>query len=254
MADVAIQKTDAIILRRYPLRETSLLLFFYTKDFGKIKGVIRGIRGPRGQFGSFPEIFTLNKIVFYASRKREYVYLTECDLVDLFKNIRLDLERTGYASYIIEMVDATSMFHDTNKVLFQLLVDSLHALCGPGSARRIARIFEIKLLLILGLMPAVDRCLQCGKAVNSGTRFSFKLGGLLCRNCDAADRAAVDILPGTINFIYHIEKASYQKATRVKVSKQVGEEVESILRKFLDIHIDKKLKTLDFLKKIEVGN
>jgi DNA repair protein RecO (recombination protein O) len=152
------------------------------------------------------------------------------------------------------MVDATSMFHDANAALFALLLDSLRALCGSASPRRIARIFEIKLLIILGLMPAVDRCLQCGKSVNSGTRFSFKLGGLLCHHCNAADNAAVGISPGTINFIHHIEKASYQKATRVKVSKQVGEEVERILRRFLDIHVDKRLKTLEFLKKIEVTN
>ena len=251
MSKVKIQKTDAIILRRYPLRETSILLVLYTKDFGKIKGVIKGVRGPRAQFGSFPEILTLNRIVFYESKKSELFYITQCDLIDLFKNIRADLERTAYASYAAELTDAATPPNEKCEELFTLLLNTLNLLCEPGSARRVTRIFEIKLLLIVGLMPELDGCVHCSKAVDADVKFSPKLGGLLCKNCLSSDTAAINISPGTINFIRHIKKTPYEKTLRVKVSKQVGEEVENILRKFLDMHIDIKLKTLDFLRKIE---
>jgi len=251
MADVNIRKTDGIILRRYPLRETSLLLILYTKDFGKVKGVIKGIRGPRAQFGSFPEILTLNRIVFYEGKKRDFFYISQCDLIDLFGNIRSDLVRTGYASYIIELTEAVAPFNDKNEDLFTLLFNSLKLLCTSGSAKRVARIFEIKLLLILGLMPAMNSCIQCGKKPEPGVKFSVKLGGLICKGCSANDKAALEVLPGTINFIAHIEKSSYKRASMIKVSKKVGEEVENILRRFLDVHIDRRLKTRDFLEKIE---
>lgn len=251
MGDANIQKTDAIILRRYPFRETSLLLILYTKDFGKIKGIIKGVRGPRAQFGSFSEILTLNRIVFYESKKSELFYITQCDLLDLFQNIRMDLERTGYANYLAELTDAASAFGDKNEDLFNLLLNGLRLLCSEASAKRITRIFEIKLLLILGLMPALEGCVQCGKKTDAGARFSLTLGGLLCKNCAFSDRGAVDMSAGTINFIRHIGKAPLQRTSRVKVSKKVGQELEHILRKFLDVHIDKRLRTLDFLRKIE---
>lgn len=250
MSDVNIQKTSAIILRRYPLRETSLLLVLYTKDFGKIKGVIRGIRGPRGQSGSFPELFTLNKIVFYEAKRKEFYYINECDLIDPFQKIRQDLERTGYASYIAELTDVTSTFADKNEELFGLLLNSLRMLCEPISAKRVARIFEIRLLLLLGLMPEFNRCIQCSNKTGPKAKFSFRLGGLLCQNCAPADKEAGDILQGTVNFITHIEKSPYNKMSRIKVTKQVGEELEFILRKFLDMHVEKELKTVEFLKKI----
>lgn len=251
MADVNIRTADAIILRKYPFRETSLLLILYTKEYGKIKGIIKGIRGPRGQFGSFPEIFTLNKVVFYESKRREFFYVTECSLIDLFQNIRLDLERTGYATYLVELTDAASPFNDKNEELFDLLLNSLRLLCSSGSAKRITRIFEIKLLLILGLTPALDSCMQCGRGAERGAKFSFRLGGLLCQSCHSFDKAATDISPGTVNFISHIEKTPHERTPRIKVSKKVGQELEYILRRFLDMHIDKKLKTLEFLRKIE---
>ena len=61
-----IQKSEAIVLRRQPLRETSLILTFYTKDLGKIKGILRGVRGTRGQYGggSF-EILSHDELIFY---------------------------------------------------------------------------------------------------------------------------------------------------------------------------------------------
>lgn len=251
MADAKIQKTDAIILRSYPLRETSLLLVLYTRDFGKIKGVIKGVRGPRAQSGSFPEILTLSRIVFYESKRSEFFYITQCDLLDIFQKIRGDLERTGYATYLAELTDAASAFGDRNEEMFDLLLHGLNQLSGPASAKRVARIFEIKLLLALGLMPALDACIQCGHKADAGARFSLKSGGLLCKKCFYLDKAAIDISAGTVNFIKHIGKTPHEKTSRIKVSKKVGEELEDILRKFLDVHIDKKLKTIDFLKKIE---
>ncbi|MBU0880811.1 MAG: recombination protein O N-terminal domain-containing protein, partial [Candidatus Omnitrophica bacterium] len=61
-----IQKSDGILLRRQDLRETSILLTFYTRDFGKIKGIVRGVRGPRAIFGGGAyELFALDEIIFY---------------------------------------------------------------------------------------------------------------------------------------------------------------------------------------------
>ena len=68
---MAIQKTDAIVLRRQDVRETSLALTFYTRDFGKVKGLVRGVRGSRAEswgLGAM-EILSCEDIVFYEPKK-----------------------------------------------------------------------------------------------------------------------------------------------------------------------------------------
>ena len=71
---MAIQKSEGILLRSQNLRETSIILTFYTRDFGKIKGVIKGARGAATQYGrSAFELFALDEIVFY-ERKRSEMY------------------------------------------------------------------------------------------------------------------------------------------------------------------------------------
>src|SRR3989338_11065325 len=100
---MAIQTTEALVLNRREFRETSILATFYSKDFGKIKGILKGIRGEKARWGSSTELFSLNKIVFYEKTKGEFNNITQCDLTDGFFGIRKRLNAIAYASYLSEL-------------------------------------------------------------------------------------------------------------------------------------------------------
>ena len=103
-----IQRSGAIVLRSHALRETSLILTYYTKDFGKIKGIVRGVRGPHAQYGGGSlELFAHDEIIFYERKKSDIFTISQCDLIDFFNPIRQSLERLAYASF---MVSIWSMF------------------------------------------------------------------------------------------------------------------------------------------------
>jgi DNA repair protein RecO (recombination protein O) len=244
-----IQKSEAILLRKHDLRETSLILTFYTKDFGKIKGIIRGVRGPHAQYGGGSlEIFAHDELVFYEGKKSDIFTVSQCDLLEFFNPVRKSLERLAYASYMVELLDSVTALSDANRDVFELLLNSLRLLAGEASAKRVARIFEIKLLSLLGMMPSLAVCANCGKSLGAGCRFSVRNGGLLCGACREVDKEAAAILPGTVKFIGHIRSLPFEKVERVKVAAGVGHELERILRKFLDYHIERRLRTVDFLK------
>jgi DNA repair protein RecO (recombination protein O) len=250
---MGIQKTEGIILRRQDLRETSLILTFYTRDFGKIKCIARGVRGPRSQIvggGSF-ELLACDDIVFYERKHSEFYTLSQCDLEEFFSPIRSSLDKLAYACYIVELLDSVTSLADTNLEVFDLLLNSLGLMAGEASPKRVARIFEIKLLGLLGLMPSLDRCVSCGKDPGTGARFSLRHGGLVCKNCTESDRAALAILPGTAKFIEHIRLLPFEKVERIKVAREVGKELENILRRYLDYQIERRLKTVGFIKEIE---
>ena len=249
---MAIQKTEGILLRRQDIRETSLILTFYTKDFGKVKGIVRGVRGPRSACGGASmEIFALDDVVFYERRKSDIFTISQCDLSEFFSPIRESLEKLSYATYLIELTDSVTALGDKNREVFDLLLNSLRLLAGQASTKRVARIFEIKLLSLLGIMPTLEVCVNCGSAVDGSSRFSMRHGGLICKKCFPADREARSILQGTVKFIEHIRSLPFERVANVKVSSDVGHELERILRKFLDYHIERRLKTVEFLKLIE---
>jgi DNA repair protein RecO (recombination protein O) len=254
---MAIHTTDAIILRKQDIRETSLLVVFYTRDFGKIRGLIKGIRGPRGPLGYQVQIFTLNKIVFYDSKKANIHTVSQCDLLDFFESIRSDILKTSYAYYFVELLDILTGEKDKNEDMFHILLNSLKLLKDEFNPDRLGRILEIRLLMSAGLMPRLDKCISCGREIDikkpsfNKMGFSYKSGGLVCASCFGKDVHWRPISPGTANFIDHVERAHFDKLSRIKVSKDVGKEVEEIMRGFLDYHLSTRIKSLEFLGKIE---
>ena len=118
------------------------------------------------------------------------------------------------------------------------------------SERRVARIFEIKLLGFLGIMPNLETCVRCGTGSLGSSRFSMKLGGMLCAACSAEDAEGLPLLPGTVKVNLHIRDSSFKRVSRIKVSKRVGRELEHLMRRFLNYHIERHMKTLDFLRAV----
>jgi len=79
-----ISQTSAIVLRRYHFRETSLIISFYTKHFGKVTGIVKGIRKDPKRFGSYLDIYTINDIVFYHHPKKNLDLISQAVLVKNF--------------------------------------------------------------------------------------------------------------------------------------------------------------------------
>ena len=250
---MAIQKTQAIVLNNQDFRESSLITTFYTKDFGKIKGLVKGIRGPKIRYGSRLEPFSFNNIVFYEKRKSDFCIIAQCDRLYSFNNFQKDLEKAAYASYISELIDAVTSLGDANRALFELLFNSLELLSREDDIERIIHIFEIRLLDLSGFMPRLDCCVCCGKKIflqkkNPPPHFSHSLGGLICEGCFDEDKAALPISPGTIASLEYIESMEWRRVLHFKITSTIRDELEEILGCFLSLHLEKRFKSLGFLE------
>ena len=266
---MAIQKSEAIVLKTFGFRETSLIINLFTKDFGKISGLIKGIRQTPQRYGGLPLVFSRSSIVFYERPQRDLNLVTQCDAEEQFLPIRRNLEKTNYANYFLELLDAVTFDYDKNERLFELTLDSLKALCLEQESWRIARIFEIRLLNLSGFKPQLDSCVNCQRKIAAQARlpltkrdgqarlpgymrgaqgkFSSILGGILCPRCFSSDNRAKPMLRGTLASIDYIEKSTWLKATHLKMTRKISFELASILGKFLDIHLDKQMKFRKFL-------
>ena len=255
---MSIQKSEAIVLKTCSFRETSLIVNLFTKDFGKISGLIKGIRQAPQRYGGLPLVFSRSSIVFYERPKRDLNLVTQCDAEEQFLLIRRNLEKTNYANYFLELLDAVTFDYDKNEGLFELTLDSLKALCLEQESWRIARIFEIRLLNLSGFKPRLDSCVNCQRRITTQARlpltkrggqgkFSSILGGILCPRCFTTESRAKPMLRGTLASIDYIEKSSWQKALHLKIAPDIASELVTILSSFLDIHLDKRIKSRKFL-------
>lgn len=155
---MAIRTTEAIVLKTMPLGNASLIVTAYTKDFGKMQGLAKGIKRrcdrKDTRYHCYLEPLTLDKIVYYEKNRSGLHLLTQSDLLNQFQPIRHDLRKIAAASFMLELVDKGTQLEDANGRIFELLAGSLGRLCeGGNDFREILLFFQMQFLKLSGFMP-----------------------------------------------------------------------------------------------------
>ncbi len=232
------QKTQGIVLGFTDWHETSKIVTFYTKDFGKIRGVAKGARRRKSKFSPL-EILSRHTIVFYEREDKDLYTLGECQAEETFPNIRKDIKKVAYGAYLAELVNAVST-SEKNETLFDLFLKALHFLDKKEDSEIIIRAFETRLLDILGFGLHLANCLLCKKELKDNFKFNPGLGGLICIH---HHQDGIRLSEETRRFL---------KSPGIKkVSSETRKELKAILQNSILYHIGKKLKSLDFLEAIE---
>ena len=242
-----ILKTEAIVLKSFNFRETSRIVTFFTRDYGKVKGILKGIRKDPKKFGSQVDQFSVNDIVYYQHRNSDLHLVSQCDLRVYFFEIRKDLKKTMAASYILELVDAIMPAEEKNEEVYTLMNDYLASLETALDIAKLVHMFQVKILLYSGFKPHLDSCLECRKKIVDQARFSLNKGGLICSHCESVDHNATLISPGAVASILHIERSVWSQCLRLTLSEAVKKELKYVLNHFLVFHLERRLKTTKYL-------
>jgi DNA repair protein RecO (recombination protein O) len=245
-----IQRTEAIVIKRREFRETSVIANFYTRDFGKISGLLKGIRLEPEKFASSVETFSYNEIIFYKKRNSNLHLVSQCDLRDNFFSLRNSVFKIGIASIMMELLDSVMPPEDKNEEVFNLTLSSLKELETTSNPDKILIIFKIKILSLSGFKPHFDSCVGCNCRISNESKFSLSLGGLVCPRCYKKDSRARTIFRGTIASILHIQKNDFKTNLNLGLNPQIKKELVLILNSFLNFHLEKELKTERVLTKI----
>ena len=243
-----ICSTPAFVLRTYDFRETSKIANFFTRDFGKVKGILKGIRRDPKKFSSNLPLLSLNHIVFYEKRFSEIHLIGQCDLIDDFGLTRGELKSFSFSNYVAELVDLLMPLEDENGAVFSLIFDFLNTLKTSLVDSR--QIFQIKILALSGFKPHFDSCLSCDAKLREEAYFSHSRGGLLCPKCFSQDRHAEPIYQGTIATILYIERSSWSACLRLNMHLSVRNQLEKILACFVQFHVGRSLKTPKLIHEI----
>lgn len=247
---MSIHTTESIVLSKRDFRETSIITNFYTRDFGKISGILKGIKNEPAKFASTVEPFSYNEIVFYKKINSALHLVTQCDTRDNFGAIRQNISKIGVGSLMMELLDAIMPQEDKNEEVFDLALIALKGLELYYDPDKIMTIFKIKMLSFSGFKPHFDSCVSCGLRVDGQSKFSSTLGGLLCMKCFPKDPRARSIFRGTIASILHIERNEFKNNLNLGMNPEIKKELNSILNSFLNFHLGRELKSEKVLNRL----
>jgi DNA repair protein RecO (recombination protein O) len=120
-------RVEAVILRHSDWGEADRLLVIYTRQKGKVRAVAKGARKMRSRKAGHIEPFT--HVSLQLAKARGPMIVTDAETLDAYQPIREDLVRTGYAAYVIELVDRFTFEDESENLdIFSLLTDTLKLL------------------------------------------------------------------------------------------------------------------------------
>ena len=189
------EKTLALVLRTIEFSETSYVVTLFTRDFGKVRALAKGARRPKGPFEAALDLLGLCRIVLLRKSSDALDLLTEAKLERRFRPAGGELSNLYAAYYIAELLNELTDEGDPHPELFDAADTALAALRFEGNADAVVLRFELTALRVLGHLPSLRNCADCGKPVPPAPRtpFSQIAGGVLCTGCRSGKRQVVSV-------------------------------------------------------------
>jgi len=147
--------SETYILRTYPFRESDLIVSFFTRDQGKLRGVARRARKPKSSYGSGLERLSLVNLSYSQKENRELVNLNSCDLLHSQFDLLSNFDAGVALDYIAEVSDHLLPANEPNERFFRLITAVLAHMHGQTTGALWAAItyFSLWAVRLSGFLP-----------------------------------------------------------------------------------------------------
>lgn len=149
--------SEAVILRSYPFGEADLVVSFFTRDQGKLRGVAKRARRPKSPFGSGLERLSQVRLAYFQRETRELVNLDSCELVQSQFGLLSDYAAGVALDYLAEVSDQLLPPAEPNERFFRLLLAVLEHLRQehgqPQAVWQVVLYFSLWAVRLSGILP-----------------------------------------------------------------------------------------------------
>jgi DNA repair protein RecO (recombination protein O) len=201
-----IETATGLILRTWPLTETSLIIHWLTPELGRLATVAKGARRPKSPFRGKLDLFYLAELSFSRSHRSDLHNLREARLLETHSALRQELGYLEQASYCSALIEQATEAETPLPDLFRLMRELLEFLPSRPPEPKTVFAFELKLLANLGLQPDLEQS---------------------------------HLHPGTKQFVRALAEDDWAALARLMMSKEQVNEIRMFLNGFLVFHLGK---------------
>ncbi|MEA2451674.1 MAG: repair protein RecO [Actinomycetota bacterium] len=235
-----IYKDEAVVLKTIKLGEADRIVTLMTRQNGKVRAVVKGVRKTKSRFGARLEPFTRVDLMLYRGRK-DLDTITSADIITSFDGLRKDYMKVTSAAALADIVDKITPDRERAFSTYALLIGGLEALADDKGGT-VVPAFLVKLLSVCGYHPELTACAGCGASGLLGG-FSPALGGVLCEDCYEEDEAAMRMPPERIALLSRLLSSEFGEPA----SEPEAEALTAALRRYAEFHLERPLRSLHLL-------
>ena len=146
-----IEKSQAILIRKTLLTETSLIIHWCSKEHGFIRTVAKGARRPASPYAGKLDLFYSAELVWLPAKKSDLHTLKELEVTDFRLGVQATWLRVLCASYFVKLLESVAETETPVESLYELLRRALDYLTSHDPTRKAVLHFERELAHDLGV-------------------------------------------------------------------------------------------------------
>ncbi|MFZ5980238.1 MAG: DNA repair protein RecO [Candidatus Zixiibacteriota bacterium] len=267
---MALQKSEAVILKKFNWSESSRTVHFFTRDFGKLPLNDKGGRSFRSKRGRMVP-FCRMEITFYKSEKETAGYIADSEILEAFAFEKDgSLGRLAYGSAGCELLYLLLPEGEAQVMLYNYFLSFLRVVdrCDKRGLSALFITFFLKTLSQLGYHPSLNYCVGCNreangaemKGANNGVTkfngemfFSPERGGIVCPSCQKPGEYYISLSADSHRLLAALQTASLNEAVSLPLGFTEAGQLLDLLAKFLNYQsgLNTSLKSLEFLDKLK---
>jgi DNA repair protein RecO (recombination protein O) len=233
-------RAEAIVLKTNDFAEADRVLVLFTRHFGKVRVVAKGIRRATSRMAGHAE--PLTHATYQLARGRELDVLTGAEARAVYPDMRDDLALIAAGWYVAELVDRFTADRVPSAPLFDLLETALRALDTGIAASVVCRWFDLHLLDRSGFRPELGVCAQCrAPLVEETNAWEPAAGGAVCGTCAKRRSFVAPLTVRGLKSLRYLLVSDLPVAARLRLDVTLAGELDRHLRAFVRHVLDRDL-------------
>jgi DNA repair protein RecO (recombination protein O) len=246
---MTVHKSSVLILKCQDWSETSQVVHLLAREVGRVRCLAKGSRRGLNPFSGPLDRWTLGDAVFSMTDPNRLATLMELYETARFEGLRRKLPAFYGASCVTELVLAIVPDAERQPEVYDLLVEALRLLAAsaPRECQAVTLAVLWRMLAILGYVPALDRCIECGEALAAAPLdFSPGHGGPLCAKC-RPPAGTLHLAAKAAQAIGFLLAAAWDEVRRVRLTPATATQIRSVLAARFEELAGKKLASLRYV-------
>lgn len=234
---------EAIILKNTPYKENDMILHVYTREYGKIGILARGVQKLTSKNKRACQEMMISE--FTILLKKGLSSLIKATPTDYLRHIKENLDSEIVANYILEYFYRYLDDNNPIEAEYDILYDALKALDLGYQPLLVYLLFQVFILAHNGVSIDVEGCVVCG--ATQVVSISLEDGGFLCEQHKSRQQLySIDVLKG----FRHIHKIAMKDIDKLHLEESVIQQLIPIMDYYVDEYTGVSLRTKTFIKQI----
>lgn len=243
-----LEKIQGVVIRTQDYGESNKIVTIFSNKIGKFSAIARGAKKPKSRMAAVTQPFIYGEYLVYI--RNGLSTIQQGSIENSMRKIREDIEKTAYASYVLELTDKLVDERQPLPYIYNELFHTMQRIADEDAYMIPAMMYELKIYENGGFSPRLNQCVRCSSTILP-YYFSIAEGGVLCEECRKFDPTSILLEGKLAQIMYAFQQVSIKQIGNVSLQPKNIALLRQLLDHYYDAYGSYALRTKRFLRQLD---